>query len=186
VHGVSYNKHTGRTECIIVGKEDAQKLFASFFAFAYALPLLFICTLYLLIVQHLRSKKQTVRRLNGTVATGSERKRHVTKVVIIVVATFAICWLPLHLHLLVAYYGKLPETVTYKILLILWQALSFINSMMNPIIYSYLAKDFRDAFRETLCCLNDRNNSSAQTNIITTGNHGNAEDDPPAVSNVDQ
>lgn len=173
VHGVSYNLHSGRTECIIVGKADGQKLFASFFAFAYALPLLFICTLYLLILKHIRDKKTI--GVNGS-SPYSGRKKHVTKVVIIVVATFAICWLPLHLHLLVAYYGKVPETITYKILLILWQALSFVNSMLNPIIYNYIAKDFRDAFRDIICCcLRSRNMERVPTNnnnIVTTGNNG--------------
>ena len=148
VHGVSPNHDTGRTECIIVGKTDARKLFASFFTFAYALPLLFICTLYLLILRHVRANK--AQHTNGS-PYSNERKRHVTKVVIAVVATFAICWLPLHLHLLIAYYGKLPENLTYKVLLIFWHGLSFANSMLNPLIYNYCAQDFREAFREVMC-----------------------------------
>lgn len=146
VHGVSYNAESQRTECIISGVPEAQQLFASFFVFAYALPLAVIATLYLMIVCHLRRKG-----MNNS-PSGDERKRHVTKVLVLVVTVFALCWLPLHIHLLVAYYGKLPETVTYKILLIVWHTLAFVNSVLNPIIYNFCSQDFRVSFKEVVTC----------------------------------
>ena len=94
VHGVSYNPITNRTECIVSGKTTGQELFASFFVFAYALPLAIIATLYLMIVCHLRKKQDENLHENGLV---SRRMGHVTKVVILVVAVFAVCWLPLHM-----------------------------------------------------------------------------------------
>ena len=158
VHREQENRRTGRRECIIVGKTDGRRLFASFFVFAYALPLLIICTLYLLILRHIRSKRSMT--LNGHVSTSSNgnaaattRNRHVTKCVVIVVLTFAVCWLPLHVHLLVAYYHEVPDSdVSYNVLLIIWQALSFLNSTLNPIIYNYFSKEFRRSFRSIMCC----------------------------------
>ncbi len=149
VHGVSHDPNTNRTECIISGRTDAQNLFASFFVFAYALPLLVIATLYMLILCHLKHRKDVA--VHRSAANG-ERTRHVTKIVILVVMVFAVCWLPLHIHLLVAYYGTLPTHPVYYAFLILWHCLAFGNSVLNPIIYNLLSADFRNAFREVICC----------------------------------
>ena len=149
VHGVSHNDKNNRTECIISGKTEAQNLFASFFVFAYALPLLLIVTLYLLILCHLREKKQqAIHHSPGE----QERAKHVTKIVILVVTVFAVCWLPLHIHLLVANYGEIPQTQGYYAMLILWHCLAFGNSLLNPIIYNIFSSDFRNSFKQVVCC----------------------------------
>ena len=149
VHGVSHNDENNRTECIISGKQEAQNLFASFFVFAYALPLLLIATLYILILRHLRRKKQeAIHHSPGE----QERAKHVTKIVILVVTVFAVCWLPLHIHLLVANYGSIPRTQSYYACLILWHCLAFGNSLLNPIIYNVFSSDFRNSFKEAVCC----------------------------------
>ncbi len=149
VHGVSHNEKNNRTECIISGKEEAQNLFASFFVFAYALPLLLIITLYLGILCHLKKKKEqsTTHPPNE-----GERTKHVTKIVVLVVTVFAVCWLPLHIHLLVANYGQIPASQAYYACLVLWHSLAFGNSILNPIIYNIFSSDFRNGFREVVCC----------------------------------
>lgn len=157
VHGISVDLSTGRTECIIMGKTDARRLFASFFVFGYAFPLLVITTLYLLIVRHV--KKHQPQFSNGI--THAQRtllphqpqpqQRHVTRVLVVVCATFAGCWLPLHLHLLVSYYARTPSNLVYKILLIVWHALAFANSALNPIIYHCFSQDFKNAFKRIVC-----------------------------------
>ena len=155
VHSEKTSEVTGRRECIIIGKNDGRKLFASFFVFAYALPLLIICILYLLILRHIRTKSHH-SSLNGASTCSNHqqlRNRHVTKCIVIVVLTFAVCWLPLHIHLLVAYYGQVPSTnLVYSVSLILFQALSFLNSALNPLIYNYFSKDFRASFRSVIFC----------------------------------
>ena len=151
VHGVSFDDKTSRTECIISGKTDGQRLFATFFVFAYALPLAVICTLYLLMVCHLRrnAKRSPISRV---VNSAEERSRHVTKIVILVVTVFAVCWLPLQLHLLVAYYYGVPDTNFYKICLLVWHCLTYSNSLLNPIIYNFFSRDFRESFQEVIFC----------------------------------
>ena len=145
VHGITYNNKTNRLECIISGKVEGQQLFGAFFVFAYVLPLTVIATLSILIVRHLRSQS-SVRRQEV------DRHSHVTRVLSIVVLTFAVCWLPLHGHLLAAYYGSIPDTLTYKLLIIIWHGLIYINSMLNPIIYNCFSKEFRDSFRKAVLC----------------------------------
>ena len=83
---------------------------------------------------------------------GEERRHHVTRVVIIVVLVFAICWGPLHIQLLVAYYGHIPENPIYYAMLIIWYCLAFGNSVLNPIIYNFFSSDFRRSFRQVMCC----------------------------------
>ena len=144
VHGVSMDGSTAKRECMVSGKQYAQNLFATFFVFAYALPLLVICTLYILIIRHVKRKSSSCD------FHGEERSRHITKVVVVVVTVFAVCWLPLHVHLLVAYYGKLPQRPHYKLFLLIWQSLAFANSLLNPLIYNYFSRDFRDGFRAVM------------------------------------
>lgn len=139
-----------------MGKTDAQRLFATFFVFAYALPLSIITTLYVLIVRFVKRHHQQ-QIVNGVAHRAlvhpqqAPQQRHVTRVLVAVCATFAGCWLPLHLHLLVSYYGHTPNNIVYKILLIIWHALIFANSALNPIIYHCFSTDFREAFRAVMC-----------------------------------
>ena len=152
VHGVSHNEATNRTECIISGRKDAQKLFATFFVFAYALPLFIICTMYAMAVCHLRRHRTLMHSFDGSNNHRPGRARHVTKVVTLVVMVFAICWLPLHIHLLVAYYGSIPRSPIYQIFLLVWHCLSYTNSLLNPIIYNVFSKEFRTSFIEAIFC----------------------------------
>lgn len=66
----------------------------------------------------------------------------VVKMMIVVVCTFAICWLPFHIFFILPYIK--PDLYSKKFiqqiyLAIMWLAMS--STMYNPIIY---------------CCLNDR------------------------------
>ncbi|XP_042278244.1 tachykinin receptor 1a isoform X2 [Thunnus maccoyii] len=72
-------------------------------------------------------------------------KRKVVKMMIVVVCTFAICWLPYHVYFLLHQFfpEMFEETFIQQVYLaIMWLAMS--STMYNPIIY---------------CCLNDRKNS---------------------------
>ncbi len=189
VHGVSKNVDTNRTECMIEGRREGQELFASFFVFAYALPLGVIATLYIALVCHLKRQQNELveHSCNGTVVNrhaettplnshvtlspqrnshatraddrgrhvtkADDRNRHVTKIVLLVVAVFAVCWLPLHIHILLGYYYH----ASYTILLIIWHSLAFLNSVLDPIIYTCFSRDFRDSFRELCGCNPDEN-----------------------------
>jgi len=73
-----------------------------------------------------------------------------TLTVAIVVLTFLICWLPFFVLALVrplAPQVKVPDWVSA---LTLW--LGYTNSMLNPIIYGVLHRDFRKTFVEILSC----------------------------------
>uniref|UniRef100_A0A8C2TLN8 Substance-P receptor n=1 Tax=Coturnix japonica TaxID=93934 RepID=A0A8C2TLN8_COTJA len=69
-------------------------------------------------------------------------KRKVVKMMIIVVCTFALCWLPYHIYFTLQYINPdwyLQKFIQQVYLAVMWLAMS--STMYNPIIY---------------CCLNDR------------------------------
>ncbi|XP_037365507.1 neuromedin-K receptor [Talpa occidentalis] len=75
-------------------------------------------------------------------------KRKVVKMMIVVVATFAVCWLPYHIYFIVtAIYQQLNrwKHIQQVYLGSFWLAMS--SSMYNPIIYCCLNKRFRAGFK---------------------------------------
>ncbi|CAL8248321.1 unnamed protein product [Merluccius merluccius] len=80
-------------------------------------------------------------------------KRKVVKMMIVVVCTFAICWLPYHIFFLL--HEFLPEMfdqtfIQQVYLAVLWLAMS--STMYNPIIYCCLNDRFRAGFKQVLGC----------------------------------
>jgi len=74
---------------------------------------------------------------------------------VLVVLVFAVLWLPIHVHLLVAFFGHIPtDSPVYMTLSVVWNCLAYANSCVNPIIYNYTCNDFREAFRSVVhgCC----------------------------------
>ncbi len=148
--------------CASGGKESGQQLFLSFFVMAYLIPLLAIVTLYLLILRYLRKKRKQSLRLRTTRSNGScghapDRTTHATRIVILVVAIFGACWLPLHIHLLLSYFGKIPDSHAYQVYRMLCHCLAYANSCLNPFVYNYASKDFRNSFKNLFpCCFNSQ------------------------------
>jgi hypothetical protein len=98
------------------------------------------------------SKRDAERNSSLTSArrstNGHRRNSRVTRVLIVVVAVFAVCWLPLHIHLIVTFIGLKPTDRWYEIYRVLAQCLAYSNSCMNPVIYSYVSTDFKRKFAD--------------------------------------
>uniref|UniRef100_A0A3Q3IE86 Neuromedin-K receptor n=1 Tax=Monopterus albus TaxID=43700 RepID=A0A3Q3IE86_MONAL len=76
-------------------------------------------------------------------------KRKVVKMMIIVVVTFALCWLPYHVYFIVTGLNKRLSRWKYiqqVYLSVLWLAMS--STMYNPIIYCCLNSRFRAGFKQ--------------------------------------
>lgn len=153
--------------CGMETKETGQLLFLTFFILTYMLPLVIITTFYFLIMRFLHSSRNnslrstiastssmssssSSRRASSRSVGCSERKSHATRIVMSVCLVFGLCWLPLHAHLLVVYFGTQPVQRLYEIFRVLCHCLAYANSSMNPIIYNYVSKDFRKSFRQLL------------------------------------
>lgn len=135
-----------------MGNIMKQKVFyVCFFAFGYMIPLMLICLLYGFLLKRL---------LYGVVPGGSQRadsiraKKRVTKMVVIVVLIFALCWLPIQVIFLVQHFDPDYELTTETSSInMAANCLAYMNSCVNPILYAFLSENFRRSFRRLLCCL---------------------------------
>ena len=134
------------TECVFADYERGPALTLSFFTLAYVVPFVIISVVYLLLVLHLRN-----RPMPGVEKKSEKRTQHVARVVTSVIVAFGICWLPIHIHMILGSYKLLPPLEDYFIFPIIWTALVFLNSALNPLLYNLLSTEFRDSFRSVLC-----------------------------------
>ncbi|XP_077865510.1 substance-P receptor-like [Saccoglossus kowalevskii] len=78
-------------------------------------------------------------------------KRKVVKMMIVVLVIFAVCWLPLHIYMLLARhhpYLYKQAHMQHVYMAIYWLAIS--NSMYNPFIYCWMNDRFRRGFKRAL------------------------------------
>ena len=126
--------------------------FLLLFLFAYAFPLVIIVICSVLMVRELWlvPTPQSNNRLRP--------KQKVTRLVVVVVAVFLICWFPFHLTTLWISYGRgtWKRTMEFYYLRLFAHCLSYANSCMNPIIYAFLSENFRRGFKEALQCKTGR------------------------------
>ncbi|KAF7658614.1 hypothetical protein LDENG_00010340 [Lucifuga dentata] len=107
-------------------------------------PLIVICLCYLLIVIKVRSASV---RAGLTKRRKSERK--VTRMVVIIVLVFVLCWLPFFTANIVNLVYTIPEkdAAVYFFLVIL----TYVNSCANPFLYGFLSQNFKQSFQKVLC-----------------------------------
>ncbi|KAM7423951.1 hypothetical protein PAMA_000351 [Pampus argenteus] len=75
-------------------------------------------------------------------------KRKVVKMMVVVVVTFALCWLPYHVYFILGSFNRdiyKQHYIQQVYLAIFWLAMS--STMYNPIIYCCLNQRFRAGFR---------------------------------------
>ncbi|KAF5294838.1 hypothetical protein FQA39_LY00322 [Lamprigera yunnana] len=80
--------------------------------------------------------------------------KQVIYMLVAVVALFAICWGPLLIDNVLMAYNILPKQRTgyFKYMGTAFHLMAYFNSCINPIIYGFMSKNFRDSFRSVLCC----------------------------------
>ncbi|CAM1293289.1 NPFFR2 (predicted) [Pycnogonum litorale] len=128
----------------------------------YLLPLVAITVCYVFIWI-----KVWRRRMPGEIASHqqadsvAQRSRiKVVKMILAVVVFFALSWLPLYITSAISYFGgphqdvKIPSTIRP---IAQWLGLS--NSCINPLLYAYFNKKFREEFK--LILMRKSSNSSS-------------------------
>ncbi|XP_039768135.1 N-formyl peptide receptor 2-like [Ornithorhynchus anatinus] len=111
------------------------------FVFGFAIPLVVICSCYGLIAARLQDRQ-------------AMRSRRPFRVLAAVVAAFFFCWLPFHIVSfmeLVVILNQLEDLGTWVILLgSLSTSLAYVNSCLNPILYVFMGRDFRERLLRSL------------------------------------
>ncbi|XP_070538710.1 substance-K receptor-like [Ptychodera flava] len=115
---------------------------------AYFIPLLVLLFCYVRVGRRLWGRQIPGNADRQRDKSYLSSKKKVIKMLILVVVLFMICWLPLHVFMLVTRFSPYIYGDTYhqdlmrKInSVVLWLAMS--NSFMNPVIYSFLNEGFR-------------------------------------------
>ncbi|MEQ2168412.1 Kappa-type opioid receptor, partial [Goodea atripinnis] len=113
------------------------------FVFAFVVPVLIITVCYSLMVLRLKS----VRMLSGS-REKDRNLRRITRLVVVVVAVFVVCWTPIHIFILVKALVSVPETTAIMAAYFFCVALGYTNSSLNPILYAFLDENFKRCFKD--------------------------------------
>ncbi|KAJ0050447.1 hypothetical protein NL108_003672 [Boleophthalmus pectinirostris] len=139
-------------------------------------PLLIICLCYLLIVIKVKSSSA---RVGFTKRRRSERK--VTRMVVVIVMAFVLCWLPFFIINMVNLMVIIPESSATAGIYFFAVILSYANSCANPLLYGFLSDNFKQSFRKVLCVksvrcqandVDDGDPSAPRTEKTTTAQDG--------------
>nr|XP_057922628.1 somatostatin receptor type 5 [Doryrhamphus excisus] len=150
--------------CSIVWPEPAELWKTSFIVYTFTVgffcPLLVICLCYLLIVIKVRS---VGKRAQASSSRRRKSERKITRMVVVVVAVFVMCWLPFYALNIVNLLVVLPGD--FRGLYFFVVVLSYANSCANPILYGFLSDNFKRGFRKALCRTSRRVKSHDKADI---------------------
>ncbi|NXV21365.1 OPRD protein, partial [Cepphus grylle] len=114
------------------------------FIFAFMVPILVITICYGLMILRLKN----VRLLSGS-KEKDRNLRRITRMVLVVVAAFIICWTPIHIFVIVWTLVDIDKKNPYVVAsLHFCIALGYTNSSLNPVLYAFLDENFKRCFRE--------------------------------------
>lgn len=134
-------------ECIVVLPEPRSHWDPVFgtcvFLFSFLIPVAIISICYSLMVKRLRS----VRILSGS-KEKDRNLRRITRMVLVVVAAFVVCWTPIQIMVLAQSLGFNLSSLFTLVLMHFCIALGYVNSSLNPVLYAFLDENFKRCFRE--------------------------------------
>ncbi|XP_053105463.1 kappa-type opioid receptor [Hemicordylus capensis] len=146
--GTKVREDAGSTECSLQFPDDDYVWWDTFmkicvFVFAFIIPVLIIVVCYTLMILRLKS----VRLLSGS-REKDRNLRRITRLVLVVVAVFIICWTPIHIFVLVEALGDVPHSTAAVSSYYFCIALGYTNSSLNPILYAFLDENFKRCFKD--------------------------------------
>ena len=130
----------------------------------YCIPLIIIGLCYYFINNTIKKHKEGLSfRIKE-----SKSKKRITKLVFIVVVTFALCWFPIHCVHFISEFVQPRKTFALYVFKIVAHCFSYVNSALNPIIYSFMSDSFKECVKNSFCfhdqeageLASDNNNSS--------------------------
>lgn len=119
--------------------------FVHIFVALYSLPLITMAILYFFIAKTLWKRKIPGIETRSNRRAAENSKRKVVKMLIIVVAVFAVCWIPAHVMHFVLFFSAHVTIPRIVELMSYW--VCHVNSGVNPWLYIILNENFRKGFR---------------------------------------
>ncbi|XP_066102615.1 adenosine receptor A3 [Saccopteryx bilineata] len=116
-------------------------VYFSFFTWIF-IPLVVMCTIYIDIFCVIRKKLN--QNFSGSKESGAfyGREFKTAKSLFLVLSLFVVSWLPISvINCIIYFHGEVPEVVINLGIL-----LSHANSMMNPIVYAFKIRKFRETY----------------------------------------
>ncbi|XP_017969142.1 octopamine receptor beta-2R-like [Drosophila navojoa] len=80
-----------------------------------------------------------------------KREHKAARTLGIIMGTFILCWLPFFVWYTLSMTCDACQVPDIVVSILFW--IGYFNSTLNPLIYAYFNRDFREAFRNTLLCL---------------------------------
>ncbi|XP_060640301.2 delta-type opioid receptor [Anolis sagrei] len=149
------------------------------FIFAFLVPILVITICYGLMILRLKS----VRLLSGS-KEKDRNLRRITRMVLVVVAAFIICWTPIQIFVIVWTLVGIDRDNPYVMAsLHFCIALGYTNSSLNPILYAFLDENFKRCFREFCLPFQVRMEQSSFSRAQNTTRERVSTCTPPGVLN---
>ncbi|KAM4737377.1 nociceptin receptor [Anableps anableps] len=134
-------------ECIMVIPEPKERWEPVFgtcvFVFSFLIPVAIISICYSLMIKRLRN----VRILSGS-KEKDRNLRRITRMVLVVVAAFVVCWTPIQIMVLAQSLGFNLSSLYALVMMHFFIALGYVNSSLNPVLYAFLDENFKRYFRE--------------------------------------
>nr|XP_004654056.2 bombesin receptor subtype-3 [Jaculus jaculus] len=122
----------------------------------YIIPLSIISVYYFLIAKTLyRSTLNIPTEEQSHARKQIDSRKRIAKTVLVLVALFALCWLPNHLLYLYhsfSYQTYVEPSAIHLIVTIFSRVLAFSNSCVNPFALYWLSKNFQEHFKAQLFC----------------------------------
>ncbi|XP_021387526.2 proteinase-activated receptor 2 [Lonchura striata] len=166
VNQTAYISNLNITTCHDVLPENvsAHDMFSYFLSLAiglFLIPAIITAVAYILMIKTLSASIIDV-------STGKKRKRAV-KLIIVVLSMYLICFTPSNVLIIVHYsllkaYSQSHLYVWYITAL----CLSILNSCVDPFIYYYISKDFRDNLKYALLCQSVRTTQRMQVSLSSS------------------
>ncbi|OWF56335.1 allatostatin-A receptor-like isoform X2 [Mizuhopecten yessoensis] len=131
-----------------------------------------------------RRSGDTTRRVPAKSTDDTRTRKQVIIMLIIVVLLFAVCWGPILINNVLVAFGVLDEFHTdyLKPMRLAFHLMSYANSCVNPIVYGFMSRNFRESFRKALstCCKGKRKSVAildmTRTSILKSSNGSDDKD----------